>query len=248
MPRKRHIHGGTEISSTSVYQPDVTGGAHLRLERLSANASSTTWHDITASGNNATATDAAIFADFNFDGVTDSVQVAGPDPSGDQSQDFSFAFWYRRTLDTVQQSTIADNRAPLPAGQDGGWTLRDNQKTLPDPPGPPPYNYSDYFLSVYTTFGNYNISNVAPGTDSNWHYAVIVWENGYGWRFYADGAKYLPDATTFTVANVDGSPMRIGRGAYNHYSGYIDTVRVWPRILSPDEILRDYHAGKAAHT
>lgn len=229
-----------------VKPPVVTGDAALRLESLSATSASTTWYDITTSTNNATATDAAIFADFNFDGVTDSVQVAGPDPSGDQSQDFSFAFWYKRTLDTVQQSTIADNRAPLPAGGDGGWTFRDNAAT-PVPPGPPPYNYSDYFLSVYTVFGNYNLSNVAPGTDSNWHYAVIVWENGFGWRFYADGAQYQVPAPTATVANVNGSPMRIGRGAYNHYSGYIDTVRVWPRILSPDEIARDYHAGKAAH-
>ena len=236
--------------STLTLQPTVTGDAALRLERLSANSSSTMWNDITTNGNNATATDAAIFADFNFDGVTDSVQVAGPDPSGDQSQNFSFAFWYKRTLDTVERSTIADNRAPLPAGGDGGWTFRDNAAT-PVPPGgpppPPPYNYSDYFLSVYTVFGNYNISNVAPGTDNNWHYAVVVWESGYGWRFYADGAKYLPDATTSTVANVDGSPMRIGRGAYNHYSGSIDTVRVWPRILSPDEIARDYYAGKVTH-
>ena len=229
-------------------QPVPTGDATLRLERLSATSASTTWHDISSSNNNATATDAAIFADFNFDGVTDSVQVTSADPSADQSQDFSFAFWYRRTLDTVQQSTIADNRAPLPAGSDGGWTFRDNQKTLPDPPGAPPYNHSDYFLSVYTVFADYNITNMSPGTDSNWHYAVVVWENGFGWRFYADSAQYQVPAPTATVANVDGSPMRIGRGAYNHYSGYIDTVRVWPRILSGDEILRDYNAGKVDHT
>ena len=229
--------------SALTLQPTVTGDAALRLERLSANSSSTMWNDITTSGNNATATDAAIFADFNFDGVTDSVQVAGPDPSGDQSQNFSFAFWYKRTLDAVQQSTIADSRAPLPAGSDGGWTFRDNAANG----SPPPYNHSDYFLSVYTVFGNYNISNMAPGTDNNWHYAVVVWENGFGWRFYADGAQYIAPSPTATVANVDASPMRIGRGAYNHYSGYIDTVRVWPRILSPDEIARDYYAGKVTH-
>lgn len=229
--------------SALTLQPTVTGDAALRLERLSAKPSSATWVDITANGNDATATDAAIFADFNFDGVTDSVQVAGPDPSGDQSQDFTFAFWYRRTLDTVQQSTIADNRAPLPAGSDGGWTFRDNARNAT----PPPLNHSDYFLSVYTVFSDYNLTNMSPGTDSNWHYAVVVWENGFGWRFYADGEQYRVPAPTATVANVDGSPMRIGRGAYNHYSGYIDTVRVWSRILSPDEILRDYHAGLPSH-
>lgn len=242
--RGRSIKGMTDISSASVTVPDVTAGAGLRLERNSAGLGSTTWFDISGTGNNATATDAAILSDFNFDGVTDSVQVTSADPSADQSQDFSFAFWYKRTLDAVQQSTIADSRAPLPAGSDGGWTFRDNAANAT----PPPYNHSDYFLSVYTVFGNYNISNMAPGTDNNWHYAVVVWENGYGWRFYADGVQYIAPSPTATVANVDGSPMRIGRGAYNHYSGHIDTVRVWPRILSPDEIARDYYAGKAAHT
>lgn len=240
---RRHHYKPFDQRGKRAQSPIVTPGPHLRLERYSASSASVTWTDISASGNDATATDAAIFADFNFDGVTDSVQVAGPDPSGDQSQNFSFAFWYKRTLDAVQQSTIADNRAPLPAGGDGGWTFRDNAANAT----PPPYNHSDYFLSVYTVFGNYNVSNVAPGTDNNWHYAVVVWESGYGWRFYADGAKYLPDATTSTIANVNGSPMRIGRGAYNHYSGYIDTVRVWPRMLSEDEILRDYNAGKVDH-
>ena len=240
---RRQHYKAYDQRGTRVQSPIVTPGAQLRLERYSASSAGVTWSDISANGNNATATDAAIFADFNFDGVTDSVQVTSADPSADQSQDFSFAFWYRRTLDAVQQSTIADSRAPLPAGSDGGWTFRDNAANAT----PPPYNHSDYFLSVYTVFGNYNISNMAPGTDSNWHYAVVVWENGFGWRFYADGEQYIAPSPTATVANVDGSPMRIGRGAYNHYSGYIDTVRVWQRILSPDEILRDYHAGAPSH-
>ena len=37
-------------------QPVPTGDAEVRLERLSADSSTGTWHDITANSNNGTAT------------------------------------------------------------------------------------------------------------------------------------------------------------------------------------------------
>lgn len=219
---------------TLLLRPVVTGDASLRLERLSAVPTSTTWHDISATGNNGTASDAAIFADFNFDGIVDRVDLTSAGPESDFTQDFTFCFWYKRTIPGLQQSTIADTRNPAPAGSLGGWTYRDNTGG----------SYDDFWLSVYNP--TYQFQDASPGSDSNWHFTAVTFASGVGWKAYADGVLYR----TLNTVNINGTgeAMRIGTGAYNKFEGYIDTVRVYPRLLSADEILRDYHAGKVAHS
>lgn len=214
--------------------PTVTGDATLRLERLSATAASTTWFDISASGNNGTATDAAIFTDFGFDGVTDSVELSALDASADLSQPFTVAFWYKRNITgATGASTLIGNRKLSPAG---GWLVRDlSGGGLAD-------------FSWETSLGpTTNYGTILPGTDGNWHLACIVWAPGSPNTVtaYADGVVY--QTRTSTAGNSTGQAMWIARSFYNYFYGNFDTVRVYPRALSADEIIRDYHAGKAAH-
>ena len=216
-----------------VKPPVPTGDAALRLERLSATSASTTWYDISATGNNGTASDAAIFADFNFDGIVDRVDLTSAGPESDFTQNFTFCFWYKRAIPGLQQSTMADTRSPAPAGSLGGWTYRDNAGG----------SYDDFWLSIYNP--TYQFQNASPGSDGDWHFAAVTFTSGVGWKAYADGALYRTQNNP--AINGTGEAMRIGTGAYNKFEGYIDTVRVYPRLLSADEILRDYHAGKAAH-
>lgn len=213
---------------THVKQPTVTGDAALRLERLSANTSSTTWFDITASGNNGTANDAALFADFDFDGVVDNVQVTSTTSCNDMSQDWTITLWYQRNTTGNDRSTIFDTRN----ASIGGFTVRDNIA------GP----YDDFDLQWYPA----NLrSDILDGTDANWHFGVILWESGVGLTTYVDGAlKFtVADATIYA----SGLAPRLGRGNFLYYLGKLDTFRVYPRLLSVDEIVRDYHAGKPVH-
>ena len=222
------------MRKSRVKQPVITGDAELRLERLSANTGSATWHDISASGNNGTASDPAIFSDFGFDGVVDNVQVAAVNVMADFTKDWSLAFWYKRTIPGLTQSTIFDTRTVPAGGSAGGFTLRDNGAGT----------YDDFDMSVYNP--TYQALDMSPGTTADWYFSVITFESGVGWKTYA-GAGVL--FKTLNTANVNGagSPLRIGTGTYNKFEGNIDTVRVYPRVLSVDEIKRDYYAGKTAH-
>lgn len=49
-----------------------------------------------------------------------------------------------------------------------------------------------------------------------------------------------------TVNTVD---LRIGKGQteINPFTGYIDEARIYNRVLTPNEILRNYNSGKSKH-
>ena len=80
-----------------------------------------------------------------------------------------------------------------------------------------------------------------------WFHLALVWTPGAP----ASLQSYINGVLHVTVAPSDygaiGQPLVIGSGTAGFYSGKIDTVRVYARALSSDEILRDYNAGKAAH-
>lgn len=235
MRRRRHITGLSEVSSRSSYRPDVTGDAQLRYERLSASPSSTTWYDITASANNGTASDAAIFSDFGFDGVADHVTAGAANICADMSETFTVTFWYKRnTTGVTGYSTIMQTRAT------GGWLLRDRS-----PGSVADFTWETGSSGVTNVFGT-----VIPGDDSNWHFGSVVWEGAAAAdpktiTGYNNGTAYA--AHTKTFGNDDGVAIKIGRGNSFFFYGNIDTVRVYPRALSADEIARDYYAGKPTH-
>lgn len=233
MRRRRHIKGPYDRLSRSAIVPSVSGGAELRLERGGASTASVTWHDSSGKGNNGTAADAAMFADFYFDSIVDEVITAQPEPSHDFSSDWTLALWYKRdTSIATGYNTIIQTRV---AGPNGGYIFRDrNTAAVGD--------YSFEVLSPYQILGT-----AIAGTDSDWHFACLVWTVGSPNRLnaYIDGAPYASLSTA--SAPVNGGVLQIGRGNYYRFSGYLDTVRSYPRALSADEIARDYNVGKVQH-
>jgi hypothetical protein len=216
----------------SVRPPVPTGDALLRLEQLSANTSSTTWYDISATGNNGTAADANMFSDFSFDGIVDEVVTASTEPSHDFNTPWTLTFWYKRDTSTVSgYSTIMQTRIAT-----GGWLLRD-----PSDPAKEDYDFGitkPIFQPIYDTI---------KGDDANWHFAAITWTPGATkvMRSYVDGVLY--QTGNVTQAAVAGDVLQIGKGNFYRFTGNMDTVRSYPRVLSVDEIVRDYYAGKASH-
>ena len=217
-----------------IKQPVVTGDAALRLERLSATTASTTWYDISASGNNGTAADAAMFSDFYFDGIVDEVLTSSTEPSADLQSDWTLTFWHKRdTTILTGFNTIMQTRTETPPG---GWILRDRDNS------PALANYSFEIISPYVIG-----APLVVGTDADWHFAAIVYTAGSpnNIKGYSDGA--LLTSYNNINTNIAGTVLQIGKGNSFRFAGNIDTVRSYARTLSADEILRDYHAGKVAH-
>ena len=240
--KRRHISGLTELSSNSLVIPDVTADAEVRLERLSADSSTGTWHDITANSNNGTATTASTLADFYFNaaGVSanEMVDLTSVLSANDPTQTFTITFWAKN------ESAIDGNCIIMATRQDSdrsnGWKMQDFS-SAPNP------NYE----WVTATVPAVNKGPVMPeGIGMGWAYLAFTWEPGTPnvVKGYKNGVLVgTVDPATFTAST---QPLRLFRGTYqgNSWTGYCDTLRVYPRVLSVDEMVRDYNAGQTSHS
>ena len=238
MPRRRHIHGGTESSSRSMYQPDVTGDPAARYERLSH--AGTTWYDLMPTPANGTdGTNGAAFAWPAFNG--ESFVNFGNPAKLQFATNFSIVAWYRQSTDPptqgneriVSRDSITGTRSFLMAQGDNTGTAQG---------------------FIFNNVGNVN--PVASGTynTGTYHMAVLVNDvsntNAY---YYVDGVVRSTKigqggpVSSWGSINTEAGRHQLGSNTDDYFTGDIDTVRFYPRALSPDEILRDYHAGKPAH-
>ena len=130
-----------------------------------------------------------------------------------------------------------------------------------DPPG----NKRNVFMNIadtngQTTFAIYNpgIKSVQSGAGYGgaWRYFVFVNEGpGGDLKAFIDGVLINTKVGDGGSAQMTATvPWYFGRThaqnlyiAHDWYQGQMDTGRFYSRVLSADEILRDYHAGKPAH-
>ena len=241
--KRRHISGFTEVSSNSLVIPDVAADAEVRLERLSADSSTGTWHDITANSNNGTATTPSTLADFYFNAAGKSanemVDLTSTNSVCDPTASFTITCWAKNQSDAADNVILLSTRQQT--GSSKGWKLQDFPASNPNPD----YEWVSTNAAA-SAFGPLLPQSIGAG----WKFFSVTWEPGAPniVKGYADGALYgTVNPGTFDATT---QPLRLFRGIYsgNSWTGYFDTVRVYNRILSPNEILRDYHAGLPAHS
>jgi hypothetical protein len=91
-------------------------------------------------------------------------------------------------------------------------------------------NNGDYFVGQ-----NEDISGATVVGDGNWHNAIVTY-NGTTVTMYIDG-RYSDSGTP--TLNTVGTTIDIGASNYDHtpepYTGYIDDLRIYSRVLSEDE-------------
>jgi len=106
------------------------------------------------------------------------------------------------------------------------------------------------FFQVNNTIRADGLSPLVVGT---WVHVVCVAATGSAPVLYVNG---VDDTGAASSSAYPYSPSQIGIGATLYsaplatsqpFHGDIDTVRVYERILSPDEVLMNYNAGLAAH-
>jgi hypothetical protein len=223
-----------------------TGDGAQMLERLSGDntaGATGTWFDISVNGLNGTPNNAGILSAFYFrggnagTGTDDMVTTANAGNVIDAGQNFTVQGWTTRDVGELGQVTLWGCRR---LGPNGGWVHRENAVGVSGPLDLDMYN-PNYF----------SLQDVIPDIiGGQWAHIAITWSANHVPGTHGYCTHYLNGVQTDAQSSANfsnGDIFEIAGSTYNRWTGYIDTVRVYDRALSADEILRDYHAGKPAH-
>jgi hypothetical protein len=97
---------------------------------------------------------------------------------------------------------------------------------------------------VTCAFYNNDLDTSAAYTDADWHLWTCTYDAGTNQRrIYRDGAQVASDVATADYAG--SGTTRIGNAPDTRlFDGLIHDVRIYNRVLSPDEIKRLYNMGR----
>lgn len=218
---------GTATGTGALYP---TGGATARYENNSHSGS--TWYDIAATPANGTDGGTAGFWP-NFDGAG---YVAIGNPSKlDFDGAFTLCAWGYQSPDVPHQGTEFFIGKDGGSGRDVGLTSADNANDIKG------FIFEGGFASA-------QYSGAAPGS---FYYIVFVNEGpGGDLKLYLDGVLRATNVGKGVEESwSSGTPWEFGRGQTptDYLTGILDTGRFYSSALGPDEILRDYNAGKPEH-
>jgi hypothetical protein len=212
----------------------VTNGLILYLDAansLSYVSGSTTWRDLSSSGNNGTLTNGPTFNSANggsivFDGTNDYISIILPSPISVSS--FTYNVWFNADIVTDAYRTIIDFNndnflmAIIPSGQLSLWN--------------PVFSLG--FAPSASTWYNIQVSH----NNSSPYYTYI---NGNLVGTYSDSMT-----TAYTVCSIGvGAGFITGscgtRGPDEFFDGKISIASIYNRGLSASEVLQNYNSTKA---
>ncbi|MBX3328741.1 MAG: fibronectin type III domain-containing protein, partial [Nitrospira sp.] len=185
-----------------------------------------------ASGNNHTGTlvngplwvasQATYGQSVSFDGINDAVSVANPNTYNFGTADFTIELWVKRNvLGGGQRHLLSKCDATT-------WVV--GCKEL-------------YFnTSNQLVFGSFSTSDTVAGTiaDTNWHHVAVTFADSTNTlRMYVDGVLIT---TTTKALEADGAGHVVTLGnlhGSNPFSGQLDELRIYNRVLTLAEIQTD---------
>ncbi|MDP3772440.1 MAG: LamG domain-containing protein [bacterium] len=166
---------------------------------------------------------------LSFDGVDDRVNI-GSSASLNILGDFSFSGWFKANGNyTTAQAFVANSN-----GQSGNYAVT--------------FALTDNKFEFWNWAGGSNITSTRSISDDNWHhYAATRTGTTGNWtlNLYIDG---ILDKTETSTTNPAGDSFITAIGRFGEFDGYylngnLDDVRIYNRVLSPQEIKRLYNIG-----
>jgi len=222
-------HDGTAQRNTNLMRSLI---GHWKMND---NAASTTVTDSTAYGHNGTAqqntsvlhVDGKIDGALTFNGTSDYIVVSDTDDLDIGTSDFSVSFWIKTT-------TAATMR--LISKRDGniGYEV---------------YTYSTDGITFFIGDSASFVTKVSPTSisDGNWHHVVVTFDRDGDGIIYIDGQLDVTrDISAQSGSLATAMDLYIGRISYSdsfHFNGDLDDVRIYKKVLSPEEVTQLYNSG-----
>ena len=162
--------------------------------------------------------------------------------------DFSLSLWLR-TSETRSLGVVLDKRAQTPPGSGRviGYSLHLYRGRLELQLAAGEGRREMCWLAP-----TYVCTNYASGhfvADGAWHFVTVTVDRDAtdGGTFYVDGAAVAHFQPDFQAGSLDNpAPLRLGGRSFEEtgaFTGLLDDVALWKRVLSPDEVARLYRAG-----
>jgi len=225
---------GNVWNFTTLDAPDPNPIGWWKLDETSG----TTAYD-SAGANNGTVygpawTTGQIDGALSFDGVNDYVQVSDAPFDFGASTDFSICVWVKTSA--LSKGRIIDKQKANNEPYEGFvlWILTSGKAEI-------------YLKDASTAVFCDSTTTIADG---NWHFIAAVADRNGNLEIYVDGTREAFKA--LTVGSIDNNiSLAIGRSMdYNgqYFSGLIDDIRIYKKVLSAEEVLQlcqDGFGGKA---
>ena len=107
-------------------------------------------------------------------------------------------------------------------------------------------NADQYHVFADTTSDDGRVTNVSyPATHAGgWHHMAVTYAANDAIRFYLDGSLVGQDAVSGGLASTTGLHIGADRNGGRTWTGQIDEVGVWDRVLNADEIAHLFGGGQ----
>ena len=189
--------------------------------------------------NGCTFTTGKIGSAFTFDGVNDYVNFTTNSWNSTVGTDFSISLWVKFTSTATQ--TIISNMSSPSINVWSGWEIR--------------------LLNGRPIIHMWNNAGVAVGpqgsviSTNTWYHIVATRKKGSRTRIYMNGSLEQTDTTNTNDPSINGTYYpNIGHLQYassGHWyymanGSLIDSVNLWNREISADEVTQLYNSGKGA--
>lgn len=235
-----YTQGNGSKENSSVSQPQGTGrldsglAGYWKLD----DGSGTNATDSSTNGNNGTLTNGPTWTTgkiggaVNFDASNDEISMGSSASTQDLALGpMSVSLWFNAT-ETQNGDLIGRNDGNT---INQGWAILYTQ---------PSNRFT--FAAECSTLNVYK--HVTMPSANVWHHAVVTYDgsvNASGVSIYIDGALQAPVATQ-NCSGARGSDssrsLKMGyTGYYGYYGGSLDEVRIYRRIVSPDEVRQLYN-------
>ena len=231
--------GGTKVDST-VSQPQGTGRLDSGLagywamddgSGTSATDSSTNANTGTLTGGPAWTT-GQIGSAVDFDGTDDYVTVADADALDvADSTHFTLTGWFNRDTFTADHTIIAKRNGQ--AAGDTGYVLYVDDAN------------DDIVFEVSDGTDEYSRTSTSSFTSSGWQHVAAVFDDTLGMTIYINGTVNQ-DAASGTLGNIGSLANTVAfrsgaeSDAGSPFDGKLDEIRLYNRVLSPDEVNQLY--------
>jgi hypothetical protein len=177
-----------------------------------------------------TATAGKIDGGLSFNGSSNVINL-GNNFNFERTDSFSVSFWATKPIDTLHMTVIG--KKDVAASK--GWDI-----------------FIDNWTNIYFWMRDQNANGISVNTATypfgvaGWHYVVATYDGSSsesGMKIYVDGVdRTSAPSGTLDSSIVNSADTKIGYTNSSYFNGALDDMRIYDRVLTPEEISAVYES------